>query len=279
MSANNWNDIQKITDLSLLDIDVDKEWSKFAANAGIKKEPKIFSLSGLLMKVAAAVIVVLGVSFTVYKLTSKPFNQTFAALGTTVEAVVENATQISLNKNSEAVCSADDGVFSVNLKGQAYFDVEKNPQREFRVKTSDVTVIVHGTSFDVCEKENMTVVTVTSGNVEVRNNQGEVKENLTRGKQLVCLKNGEMKVSEVENFNSIAWKLKKFEFTNTPMKQVVSQLSKAYDFKYCFESCELEEIPLTGEFDNQCLNSVLRVLEQTLDIKIEKTGEYYKIKK
>ena len=63
------------------------------------------------------------------------------------------------------------------------------------------------------------------------------------------------------------------------MKQVVSQLSKAYDFKYCFESCELEEIPLTGEFDNQCLNSVLRVLEQTLDIKIEKTGEYYKIKK
>ena len=96
MSANNWNDIPKITDLSLLDIDVDKEWSKFAANAGIKKEPKIFSLSGLLMKVAAAVIVVLGVSFTVYKLTSKPFNQTFAALGTTVEAVVENSTQISL---------------------------------------------------------------------------------------------------------------------------------------------------------------------------------------
>ena len=278
MNTNECNDIPRITDLSLLDIDVNKEWARFAANAGIKKEPKIFSLIGL-MKIAAAIVIVLGVSFTIYKFNSKAYNETFASAGTTVEAVVENSTQISLNKNSEAVCTKEDGVFSVALKGQAYFDVEKNPQREFRVKTSDVTVIVHGTSFDVCERENMTIVTVTSGNVEVRNNQGEVKDNLTKGKQLVCLKNGEMKVSEVENFNSIAWKLKKFEFENTPMKQVVSQLSKAYDFKYCFEDCELEEIPLTGEFDNQSLETVLTVLEQTLDIKIEREGCSYKIKK
>ena len=115
--------------------------------------------------------------------------------------------------------------------------------------------------------------------MEVRNNNGDVRNNLTKGKQLVCRENGEMEVFDLENFNSIAWKLKKLEFKNTPLKDVMSQLSGVYGFEYCFEDSATAKIPLTGEFDNQCLKSVLTVLEQTLDIKIEGEGQYYKIRK
>lgn len=279
MNANNFSGIPEIPDLKLLDIDVNKEWEKFSARAGIKNEPKIFRL-GYLMKIAAAVVVVLGVSFTIYRFGKDGLRtETFAAENKTIETVVENSTKISLNKNSGVVCTEGDGVYDVELKGQAYFEVEKNSKREFRVKTSDVTVIVRGTSFDVCESGGTTVVTVTSGNVEVRNNNGDVRNNLTKGKQLVCRENGEMEVFDLENFNSIAWKLKKLEFKNTPLKDVMSQLSGVYGFEYCFEDSATAKIPLTGEFDNQCLKSVLTVLEQTLDIKIEGEGQYYKIRK
>ena len=87
------------------------------------------------------------------------------------------------------------------------------------------------------------------------------------------------KVSEVENFNSLAWKLGKLEFKNTPMKVVVNQLSKLYDFEYCFESDDIANMPITGEFENQSLESVLSVLEQTLEVNIVKESQYYKFKK
>ncbi len=278
MNTNDLDSIPKIEDLSILDINVDKEWERFAKNVGLKKEAKIINLSAF-MKIAAAVLIVLGVGFSVYKFTLKPITQTFVSLDSQVETIVENSTKISLNKNSSVTCKQENNVFVANLKGQAYFDVEKNPKREFRVKTSNATVIVHGTSFDVCEKNGSTIVTVTSGNVSVKNDLGNEINNLTIGKQLVCFSNGEMKVSEVENFNSLAWKLGKLEFKNTPMKVVVNQLSKLYDFEYCFESDDIANMPITGEFENQSLESVLSVLEQTLDVNIVKESQYYKFKK
>lgn len=272
METNDLNNIPKISDLRLLEIDTDAEWKRFKDEAGIK-EPKVFRLAAAL-KAAAAVVLIAGASLLAYNSLSKPHQETYAAQSQMVEATVEKSTHISINKNSQIVCTDEtDGIYNVKLKGEAYFDVEKNPKRSFQIETEDVTVIVHGTSFDICEEESQTVVTVTSGNVEVRNNKsGEAITDITKNKQLVCKKNGEMQVSEISNLNNIAWKLKQFKFENSKISDVIAQLSKVYDFKYTFASNDIKNATLTGSFDNQNIQSIFNVLEQTLDIKIEKTG-------
>jgi ferric-dicitrate binding protein FerR (iron transport regulator) len=275
------NDIPKLPELGLVNIDTDKEWERFCANVGIKpREPKVFSLKSTL-KIAASVALVLGLSFFAYRMTDRTQQNIFTAQNSAVEAVVENSTQISLNKNSSVVCTKEnDGLFSVELKGEAYFDVEKNPNRVFQILTGDITVTVKGTSFDICEENSKTVVTVTSGNVEVKSNlTGKIVCNLTKGKQLVCSKDGLMQVSEAENFNSIAWKLKKFDFREAKLSDIMFQLSRAYGFDYRFEDAELQNEVMTGSFDNQSLDAVLNVIGQALDVKIVKTEGSVKIGK
>ncbi|MBR4265193.1 MAG: FecR domain-containing protein [Bacteroidales bacterium] len=281
METNRFDNIPNISRLDFLDIDTEKEWQKFRTEAGIgAAEAKTFRLSSV-FKIAASVVLIAGATLFTYKSINQPHQDTFIAECQAIETVVENSTKISINKNSEVICTEQtDGIYDVKLKGEAYFDVEKNPDRTFRITTEDITVIVHGTSFDVCEQDNQTVVTVTSGNVEVRNNKTDkAVTDITKGKQLTCKKDGEMTVKDVENFNDIAWKFKKFEFNNQAISEVISELSKVYDFKYSFTSNDIKNITLTGTFDNQNLQSIFNVLEQTLDIKIENNNGEVKIGK
>ncbi len=268
---NRNNEIPDLSDIRLLDIDTGAEWNKFKAAAGIR-EPKVFSLRNL-WKVAASVILIAGASILAYSYLGGPKAETYASADKAMETIVETSTQISLNKNSAITCTdnRDNGEYTVKLHGEAYFDVEKNPARTFKISTEDLTVIVHGTSFNICEHADETTVTVTSGNVEVRSNSNNAMvNNITRGGQVTCHKNGEIEVSEVKNFNNIAWKLRQLDFCDTPMHEIMEQLSKVYDFRYKFADEETANATVTGKFDNQELQPIFNILEQALDLKIER---------
>lgn len=225
---NRNNDIPDISDIRLLDIDTDAEWMKFKSAAGIS-EPKVFSLRDI-FKVAASVILIAGAGLLAFSYMGGPKEEIYASADEAIETVIETETRISLNKNSSITCTDNrsNGEYTVALSGEAYFDVEKNPERSFRISTQDLTVTVHGTSFDICESSDGTTVTVTSGNVEVKSNStGDKVANVTKGGKVTCGKDGRIELSEVCNFNSIAWKLKKLEFCDTPMSEIMDQLSKA----------------------------------------------------
>ncbi len=274
MNRDKSNEIPDISDIRLLDIDINAEWSRFRATAGIH-EPKIFSLKKL-WKVAASIVILLGAGILAYTSLSQPKAEKYASADRTIEATVETSTHISLNKNSSVQCTDNrgNGEYIVELCGEAYFDVEKNPARTFQINTQDITVTVHGTSFDVCESSDATTVTVTSGNVEVKSriSQQSVKD-LTIGHQLICHKNGQMEVREVSNFNNIAWKLRKFDFSGSSMNDIMYQLSKVYEFKYKFADQEIANATVTGVFDNQDLQSIFSILEQALDLSITRQDD------
>jgi len=271
---NHDDDIPYISDVKMLDIDTDREWARFKAAAGIS-EPKTFRLSTL-WKAAASIVLIAGASIFAYNQLSAPATETHVASHEAIEATVETSTQISLNRNSRITCTDNrkNGSYNVQLEGEAYFDVEKNPARTFTIDTKDVTVTVRGTSFDVCEQGGSTTVTVTSGNVEVTNHADhQTIGNLTRGKQLVCHKGGKMEVKDVDNFNCLAWKLRKLEFNDQTIGEIMQQLQSAYNIKYRIASDEARNARLTGTFEQQDILSVFKVIEQALDIKISQDAD------
>ena len=270
---NHDNDIPYISDVRMLDIDTDHEWARFKAAAGIS-EPKTFRLSTL-WKAAASIVLIAGASLFAYNHYAAPPTETHVACQETIEATVETSTQISLNRNSRITCTDNrkKGSYNVQLEGEAYFDVEKNPDRTFTIDTKDLTVTVRGTSFDVCESNGATTVTVTSGNVEVTNHADhQTIGNLTRGKQLICHATGKMEVKDVDNFNCIAWKLRNFEFNDQTIESVMQQLQAAYNIRYRIAD-DVRSAKITGTFEQQDIQSVFNVIEQALDISITQDAD------
>lgn len=266
-------EIPELPDKDLLDIDVDKEWEMCAANVGINtKKGKVLKLNSLL-KIAAAVVLTAGVSWFIIN-NDNNNEQTFASAETLTEATVENSTLISINKNSKIVCSQKKGEFNVKLQGEAYFDVEKNPARKFKISAGEATIVVHGTSFNVCQNVEKTVVSVNTGEVEVINNQTGESQKITRGQQIVCSGNTLQKT--LNTANCMAWKSKKFEFNNSPISDVMDDLSKVYGFKYTFADNGLKGYKLSSTFENQDINAIFHIMQETLDVEIslQENGVY-----
>ena len=80
-----------------------------------------------------------------------------------------------------------------------------------------------------------------------------------------------------DNINFQAWKTKQIIFEDTPLPEVVHIINEIYKSDLKLIGTQLNECPVTTTFDNQSLKSVLNVLENTLDLKIEQKGNTFEI--
>lgn len=98
---------------------------------------------------------------------------------TTTLVTLSDGTKVMLNANStlEYPASFDDAeVREVRLKGEAHFEVTKNPHRPFVVKAGEMQTQVLGTIFDVkAYRKDAPKVTLMEGKVKVSNADTEVE--------------------------------------------------------------------------------------------------------
>jgi ferric-dicitrate binding protein FerR (iron transport regulator) len=121
---------------------------------------------------------------------------------------------------------------TVELTGEAYFEVAKDPGRPFMVKAGDVLVEVLGTNFNIMAyaDEKIVQTTLLSGKVQLheRNN----KTMLHPGQQAVVEnQSGAIRVVAVDAFDAIAWKDGYFHFKRTDLGSVMRQLGRWYDME------------------------------------------------
>ena len=98
---------------------------------------------------------------------------------TTTLVTLSDGTKVMLNANSTLAypASFDDAeVREVRLKGEAHFEVTKNPHRPFVVKAGEMQTQVLGTIFDVkAYRKDAPKVTLMQGKVKVSNADTEVE--------------------------------------------------------------------------------------------------------
>jgi transmembrane sensor len=123
---------------------------------------------------------------------------------------------------------------TVNITGEAYFEVAKDPAKPFRVKVNDLAVQVLGTHFNVNSYEDEGAVTTTLL-------EGKVK--LTRGKENIFLQPGQqgkglqqLTIVNGADVNEVmAWKNGLFSFNGASIQAVMRQLSRWYDIEVSYE--------------------------------------------
>ena len=129
-------------------------------------------------------------------------------------------------------------VRTVEITGEAYFEVSKDPQRRFHVLSRGLITEVLGTHFNVNSytDEPAMKVTLLEGSVHVKNQRGE-EVKLKPGEQACAGGSSPMKVvDKVDTEAVIAWKNEYFMMKGTDISALARQMSRWYNIEVVFES-------------------------------------------
>ncbi len=159
---------------------------------------------------------------------------------------------------------------TVELKGEAYFEVEKDAERPFRVKVDGKQVDVLGTSFNVMAYDDEEIMHTTLLEGAVKVSGGNASRTLAPGQQAKQGNDGNISVKEVDVEEAVAWKNGLFLFQDADVRTVMRQISRWYDIEIAYDGVP-KTIKLNGEvYRNYNLSQVLTVLSAAgLQFKIE----------
>lgn len=155
---------------------------------------------------------------------------------TTTLVTLSDGTRVMLNANStlEYPASFDDAeVREVRLKGEAHFEVTKNPHRPFVVKAGKMQTQVLGTIFDVkAYRKDAPKVTLMQGKVKVSNADTEVE---MRPGQTATLQSDKIVVSKASPSAS-DWLEGDFDMDQVTLAEAMSDIGAWYNKTVVFQS-------------------------------------------
>lgn len=155
---------------------------------------------------------------------------------TTTLVTLSDGTRVMLNANStlEYPASFDDAeVREVRLKGEAHFEVTKNPHRPFVVKAGEMQTQVLGTIFNVkAYRKDAPKVTLMEGKVKVSNADTEVE---MRPGQTATLQSDKIVVSRASSSVS-DWLEGDFDMDQVTLAEAMSDIGAWYNKTVVFQS-------------------------------------------
>ena len=232
------------------------------------------------MAFAATFALLVGLGFLIYTQTFHTgSHQVYIAGNTVNEITLSDNTHVWLNAHSTLETAKKFGQKQrkVILKGEAFFDVERDESKPFEIKLANTQTRVLGTSFNLYHDSisNEVKLTVASGIVEFSHDTlHSTPVRVTKNESAIYSgKDHKVVVSRKTNPNYLSWKTGKLVFDDTPIEQVCSDLSKFYGEKV--ESTLDDQTILTGTFDNDSFKEVLAAIQLSLNIQVvESNGTY-----
>ena len=201
------------------------------------------------------------------------FNTLSTPTGGQYNIVLADGTKVYLNAVSSikypTQFNGDQRI--VELDGEAYFEVAKNKNKPFIVKSGDQDIEVLGTHFNVHAYDNESVVKTTLLEGSVAVNYKNQKAILKPGQQSnVSDKFNKITIKQVDTEAAIAWKNGRFKFDNADLKTVMRQLERWYGIKVEYRG-DVSDVRFNGgTFMNKNLSEVLKVLElSNIKFKVE----------
>lgn len=163
----------------------------------------------------------------------------------------------------------------VQMTGKVYFNVRHDDRAPFRVDAGSGFVKVLGTRFQVDSRDPISVSVVSGKVLFSAIRSGEEALILTKGQSAVLDPAASRPVEITPKHpNPAAWATGEFIYDNTPLPEVLSELSEYYDVTLvAFDAGHSsgESRRLSGEFSTSSLQEILNLINSALgtDIQIE----------
>ena len=277
---------EKSLDLKVKDFDPIKALRKIEQQVSLtnRKPGKMIRIKLSLRKATAVAAVFIAlISSVFFLIQTNQFNHLIEFEANTQvkggqQILLEDGTKIWLNKH--AVLSYPKSFTSqkrkIYLKGEAFFEVAPDSTRPFVVNLDNSKVTVLGTSFNIKNENENTLVTVASGKVRVNSLNSKDSALLVPG-YTALVNNDELKHYKTKDKNYLAWKTGKFIFENTSIQEVIEALNNYYDIPIINQSHKNLDCQLTTKFNNTPIDEVIQLMELSCNLSIIKTNNCYQI--
>jgi len=238
---------------------------------------------------AAAAVLLLGLLIPAARLymkskteqTSVQYVETVTQRGEIKTVLLPDQTKVVLNSGSRikypVIFTGNER--SVELAGEALFDVTSDPARPFFVKTENMNIKVVGTVFDVkdYDDDGLSLVSVASGKVEVGLADGKVM--LEQNRQVKMDKAaGNIETMSIDADKYLSWTERALYFYRTPISEVVNMLNRHYpqvDIELTEEATALSYL-ISGEYENEyTVEVILKSIVNITGLKCKKTANKY----
>lgn len=238
--------------------------------------------------------------------------QITAPKGSKTEMILADGSKVWLNAGSVLKYSTDFNKTNreVYLNGEAYFDVTKNKNKPFLVRTGNLTLRVLGTSFNVKSygEENTVETTLIKGAVKVEKveKNGSISNFLLKPNQKAIFNktNGNIKfydlsdkksvkkeitddssvsniTSETENAEplstleekDVSWKDGYFLVFDETLESIMIKVERRFDVKIEFKTEAIKKLRYSGKIKESTPEQILEALKITSPIEYEMKGK------
>ena len=221
---------------------------------------------------SVAIIILSGVLVTNYYSSKNEisYNEIEVPVGQRAFLTLSDGSTVWLNSRSKIKIpqSFNRKQRNVYLDGEAYFNVAKDEDKPFVVKTSRYDVKALGTEFNVLNYSEMTVfeTTLINGSVEVSKVNGGEKVQLIPNEK-VRFVDDRLEKKTVDSDSYSSWKEGVLTFDMEPFSEIIKKLELYYDVKFIVQNTQALDIIYTGKFNSK--NSA----EEIIDV-IHKTNKF-----
>lgn len=161
----------------------------------------------------------------------------------------------------------------IELNGEAYFEVAKDKEHPFHVRTTAQEVEVLGTHFNInaYKDEPNVKTTLLEGSVRLVSLRLSKTEVLKPGQQATLL-DGQIHVENVDTEAAVAWKNGLFSFKRAELKVVMRQIARWYDVEIVYQG-DIPETAITGTIGRNLNASQALQIISNLDISFKIEGK------
>jgi len=202
-----------------------------------------------------------------------------APLGAKTKLILPDSTLVWLNAGTKIQYSQGFGIKKrqLQLDGEAYFEVKKNPNVPFEVATKELQVSVLGTKFNLRnykEEENVSVA-LLEGKVKLKNCVKETTDcYLSPSEMAILSKNtGQMTITRSEVQEVKMWTNNRLLFDEVQLSEIIKELNRSYNVKIIIADNHLANRCFYAQFnkEKQTIYEVLDALTATnqLDYRIK----------
>lgn len=182
-----------------------------------------------------------------------------------------DGSKVWLNKNSWLAYNQKFGkrTRQVALKGEGYFEVNRDEQRPFIVKMQNgLDIKVLGTTFNACNYPslNKAEVILRSGSVQVSDN-GRNEYVILKPNQKFTWNEGTAEISSVNAMNCCRWFEHRLVFDNVKLKDILENLSHKYQTEISLNVGNLADKHMSMTIRDESVEDILDILTTLLPIR------------
>ncbi|MGK7395288.1 MAG: FecR family protein [Candidatus Cyclobacteriaceae bacterium M3_2C_046] len=265
----------------------DQIWHK-----AVQPKPRIYYLNQL-AKLAAILLIFLSIIFYLWKFPDQSgMHSKFVQPADMVEKTnvpgikskifLPDGSSVNLNSESTIIYPEQfsDSVRMVEVHGEAFFDVKKEADRPFIVKSGDVSTQVLGTKFNVraYPEEEDIQVSLLSGKVKVAKRSSLMTEEymLLPG-QFVNFESEQIITGNFDEEKVFGWKEGIIIFEKAGFNTIIKRLSRWYGVNFSYQGA-VPDWSFNGKFVNENLENIMEILSHSEKFHYVIEGKTIKLK-